>query len=97
MSTFSLADFMKASSGRSGVVSTATVSGRGTRLMDASARSGDFYLATSEDIRVPTREDFSWPRTWDHREVSSESGRGASRRQKLVVEGRGEPSFIPLG
>jgi hypothetical protein len=39
-------------------VSTATVSGRGTRPVDTSARSADFYLATSGDKIVATRGDF---------------------------------------
>ena len=48
------------------MVCTATVSGRGTTPVDASARGGDFQLATSGDNRlatngdidVATREDF---------------------------------------
>jgi hypothetical protein len=48
------------------VVSTATVSGRGTSLVDGSARGGDFYVATRGDIslairgdlHMATREDF---------------------------------------
>ncbi len=45
---------------------TATVSGRGTFLVDGSARGEDFYMATREDfslairgdLEVATREDF---------------------------------------
>ena len=45
---------------------TATVSDRGTFLVDGSARGADFYVATREDIllairgdlEVATREDF---------------------------------------
>lgn len=48
------------------MVSTATVSGRGTSLVDGSARGGDFYVATRGDIslairgdlHMATREDF---------------------------------------
>jgi hypothetical protein len=39
-------------------VGTATVSGRGTRRVDASVRGEDFYLAMREDIDLATREDF---------------------------------------
>ncbi|HML00148.1 MAG TPA: hypothetical protein VK428_08175 [Acidimicrobiales bacterium] len=47
-------------------MSTATVSGRGTTVVDGSARGGDLYMATREekflairgDIGLATREDF---------------------------------------
>ena len=39
-------------------MSTATVSGRGTTRVDASARGEDFYVATSGDFRLATRGDF---------------------------------------
>ena len=39
-------------------MSTATVSGRGTTRVDASARGEDFYVATSGDFCLATRGDF---------------------------------------
>jgi hypothetical protein len=39
-------------------VSTATVSGRRAPKVDASARGGDFYMATSGDFFAATRGDF---------------------------------------
>ena len=38
-------------------MSTATVSGRGTSRVDASARGEDFYVATSGDFCLATRGD----------------------------------------
>ncbi|MGH8995330.1 MAG: hypothetical protein ACRDYB_04755, partial [Acidimicrobiales bacterium] len=35
-----------------------TVSGRGSTFADGSARGEDFYMATSGDIDLATREDF---------------------------------------
>jgi hypothetical protein len=35
-----------------------TVTGQGTRSVDAQTRSEDFYTATSADILLATREDF---------------------------------------
>ena len=35
-----------------------TVTGQGTRRGGCSTRGEDFYMATSEDIDVATREDF---------------------------------------
>jgi hypothetical protein len=40
------------------VVCTATVSDRGSFLVDASAKGEDFYVATRGDLELATREDF---------------------------------------
>ena len=69
---------------------TATVSGRGTFLVDGSARGEDFYMATREDfslairgdLEVATREDFF---------MATDRGDGRLRRSGMM-----EPCSISL-
>src|SRR5579875_3076750 len=58
MSILSLADFLERPPVGAGVVCTATVSGRGTTVVDGSARGEGFSVATREDFSLATREDF---------------------------------------
>jgi hypothetical protein len=71
------------------VVSTATVSGRGTSLVDGSARGGDFYVATRGDIslairgdlHMATREDFFMATDSPTRVERPENASGADRER----------------